>query len=131
MTYTKTHASSCLLWLALWLVVSAMLGTTALAEEKPIQRSSHPRGFVEGGALPPIIVDTSRPTQENKAGAAADKTAGAAGGAAAQPASQAGATGGVNITGNTRIDARATGATATSVGQQNASGNRVGSIGGK
>lgn len=81
--------------------------------------------------MPPIVVDASRPIQEGKAGTAADKTAGAAGAAVAPPVSQTSATGGVNITGSARIDARATGATATSVGQQNVSGNSAGSIGGK
>jgi hypothetical protein len=40
-------------------------------------------------------------------------------------------TGGVAVTGATRIDARVQSGTATAVGDQNTAGNRVGSIGGK
>ncbi len=109
------------------LLGALLLGAAAQAEEEPLVRSSHPRGFVEGGALPPIIRSTAPQGSGKAGGVSAAQDRGPASGAAA---SQAGA-GGVNITGNTRIDARAQGATATAVGQQNASGNRVGAIGGK
>jgi hypothetical protein len=110
------------------LLAVMLLANAAYAEEEALGRSSHPRGFVEGGALPPII----RPAGNQSGGKAAGATTvqeqrvqspGAASGQAAA--------GGVNILGNTRIDARAQGATAAAIGQQNTSSNRTGAIGGK
>lgn len=94
------------------------------AQEETVQRSSHPRGFASGAPLPPM---TSAGSKTHSGGATATGGATTAGSQSSQQRSA----GGVNLIGNTRIDARAQEATSAAVGQQNAAGNRVGAIGGK
>ncbi|MCX8016853.1 MAG: hypothetical protein N2690_02955 [Rhodocyclaceae bacterium] len=103
-----------------------LLSANAWAQEEPIQRSSHPRGFASGAPLPAMV----SPGGKTPSGSTATGGAAAASPSANQAAQQ-GSSGGVNLTGNTRIDARAQGATAAAAGQQNAAGNRVGAIGGQ
>lgn len=104
--------------------LALMAGANVWAQEEPVQRSSHPRGFAS---------DASLPSMTSAGGKTHSGSATAAGPAAAtgNQAGQQSATGGVNLIGNTRIDARVQGATSAAVGQQNDAGNRVGAIGGK
>lgn len=104
--------------------LALLAGANVWAQEEPVQRSSHPRGFVSGAPLPPM---TSAGGKTHSGSATATGAATATG----NQTGQQGTTGGVNLIGNTRIDARAQEATSAAVGQQNAAGNRVGVIGGK
>lgn len=104
--------------------LTLMAGANVWAQEEPVQRSSHPRGFVSGSPLPPMTPVGGKTHSGGAASAGVSATTGN------QPGQQ-GTTGGVNLIGNTRIDARSQGATSAAVGQQNAAGNRVGAIGGK
>lgn len=95
------------------------------AEERPVERSSHPRGFAAAGAQSSMV-------SAGKQMAASRKTGSVSGTSPTTPVTTQNSAGGVaNLTGSARIDARAEDVTATAVGQQNAAGNRVGNIGGK
>ncbi|WP_126443842.1 hypothetical protein [Sulfuricystis multivorans] len=102
--------------------------SAGMVQETPVPRSSHPRGFTSDAPLPPLTA----PNAKAPAGGTAASNPYPTTPAVATPrGAQQSSRGGVNITGNTRLDARSQGATATAVGQQNAAGNRVGAIGGK
>lgn len=102
--------------------------SAGMVQEAPVPRSSHPRGFTSDAPLPPMTT----PNAKTPAGGAAASNASAPPPVTAVPrGAQQSTKAGVNITGTTRLDARSQGATATAVGQQNAAGNRVGTIGGK
>lgn len=99
-----------------------------MADDTPVERSSHPRGFASGAPLPPMSAAASDGTHfGNAAATQVGSTA-----VARQPhgGQQTATSGGVNISGATRVDARAQSGMAAAVGQQNTAGNRVGSIGG-
>lgn len=108
-------------------ILALVLATGADAEELPLQRSSHPRGFTEGGALPPIL--RSSPLQgggQTRGMTAPQNQPGISGASSSQRVPD-----GVNIIGNTRLDARVQSQTSATTGQQNTSSNRVGNIGAK
>lgn len=99
----------------------------AWADDVPVKRSSHPRGFASGGNLPPMTTPK---------GSATATDSGVAQGITSLPGktTQSGqhtSSGGVAVTGSTRVGVRVQTGTATAVGEQNTAGNRVGSIGGK
>lgn len=108
-----------------FLGLALLAGAGVWAQEEPVQRSSHPRGFASGAPLPAMTAVESKTHSGSTASGAS------AASSSSNPAAQQATSGGVNLIGNTRIDARAQGATAAAVGQQNAAGNRVGAIGGK
>jgi len=72
---------------------------------------------------------TARDPAKVSGNAVAPTTSSSTSGAQEAQASQA-TSGGVNLRGTTRNEARVQSGTATAVGQQNNAGNRVGSIGG-
>lgn len=85
-----------------------------------VQRSSSPQGF----QVPGNTAAGTSAAKNNSAGAAGKESA-----AANAPATAG--KGNVQIQGNTRINAVATGTTATAIGQGNKAGNELGAIGGK
>jgi len=85
-----------------------------------VQRSSSPQGFQVPGNAP---AGTAGP-KSNSAGAVGKESATA-------NASTASGKGNVQIQGTTRINAVASGTTATAIGQGNKAGNELGAIGGK
>ena len=102
------------------------LALTSQASEELVERSSHPRGIAVGGALPQMKPpNRSSPVAGSPQGGSVLPDRPIEGG------HQSTGTGGVSVTGTTRIDARVQSGTATAVGDQNTAGNRVGSIGGK
>ncbi|MCX7898304.1 MAG: hypothetical protein N2441_10590 [Rhodocyclaceae bacterium] len=91
-------------------------------------RSSHPRGIASDGRPPTPSNSGSEETRQRTAsGSQAPSNAPAA----STPPRVGNEGGGVNVTGTTRIDARARETSATAVGQGNTAGNRVGAIGGR
>ena len=107
------------------------LTCTTRAEEEPVKRSSHPQGYISADHQPVMATRNMEPA--NGTTTHTGSASPAASTAAPQNTSQnrQTSTSGVNLTGSTRIDAKAQAANATAIGQENTSGNRVGSIGGK
>lgn len=113
-----------------WFVFSFLMamGSISLhAEDKPVPRSSHPRGFASDAPLPAMTAHEGK----THAGNVTTPSSPTSSANHSTPSAQQAGAGGVNVSGNTRIGARAQGAAAAAVGQQNAAGNRVGTIGGK
>lgn len=111
-------------YLLLYLVV---LVCPTWANETPVERSSHPRGFVSGGALPPMTAANGAKSLSGS-GVLQDATI-----QLEKPSQPVGKTpvGRVSGTGATRIDARVQTGTASAIGDQNSAANQTGSIGGK
>jgi len=112
------------------LITLSVLGSLAWAEEAPVERSSHPRGFASEGMKPPMSVPTAQKAAAG-AGVGTAQDASATTAKSGHISNQTTASGGVSVTGNTRLDARAQSGISSAVGEQNTAGNRVGSIGGK
>lgn len=111
------------------LVLSLAALSAAHAEDEAVVRSSHPRGFVGGGgSLPSMTAGGEAIVSGNSS--KSGTTSNLAHDAARSPATQA-TSGGVNLTGATRVEATARSGASVAAGQQNTAGNRVGNIGGK
>lgn len=108
----------CLIPLLFW-------GLFAWADETPVARSSHPLGFAIGAVLPSMKASETPVVSSGGESQGASPTV-----SQAQNGGQASVPGNTNITGATRLEARAQSGVATAAGQQNSAGNKVGSIGG-
>lgn len=97
------------------------------AAEEAVPRSSHPRGIAADGRPPATVAPAGEASQNRSASVSTP----AAAPSASAPGGRQTTSEGVNLSGATRIDARAREASAAAVGQGNAAGNRVGTIGGK
>lgn len=108
-------------------IVCIICSISARAEEEPLPRSSHPRGFANDAPLPPMVASSSktRSTSMKETGTLPAKSTGN------QRDMHIANEGDTAVMGSTRIGARIQEATATSIGQQNTAGNRAGTIGGK
>lgn len=113
-------------------VLSLFCSAAACAEEEPVKRSSHPYGFASDGNQSTLTVSSPQgPVDANNSENSASAPASSASTTPAGVQTRQTTSGGVNLSGTARIDARAQSTNATAVGQENTSGNRVGSIGGK
>lgn len=104
------------------LAVLAVTNPQAAWSQLPdsVQRSSSPQGFQAPGNAPAAATGA----KNNNAGAVGKESA-------ATSAPTASGKGNVQIQGNTRINAVASGTNATAIGQGNKAGNELGAIGGK
>jgi len=117
--------------LAAALVLS--VACTTRAEDEPVKRSSHPQGYISTDQQPAMSAHNTKALNGTNVTAntgSANPAAATSTPANASPNRQTNASG-VNLSGSTRIDAKAQAANASAIGQENTSGNRVGSIGGK
>lgn len=111
------------------LVFGLVASVSAQMDQEAATRSSHPRGIASDGR--PAQPASSRPAAPQGNAAVRQGSGYGTPSVNAAPAPAQSGREGVNISGTTRIDARSNDATAAAIGQKNAAGNRVGSIGGQ
>lgn len=112
----------------LFLILACSFSLSSQASEDTLRRSSHPWGIGADGLPPPAMTGGSG-VQSNRATTAVRSPV-----SAPTPSASSGrqtTKEGVTVQGTTRIEAHAKEMTATSVGQGNTSGNRVGAVGGR